>query len=169
MRYYRIFQRTDDELIGIKVSCITDRDIPPKEAKDFKYMIKKRGKDEYEERSLLSENRKTEDEYLTEEIRSIENERKAKYRGGDVEVFMPITWPLEFEISKSCFRKLMYRSIEIALQTNNLEKELTKNILDAIEEKYDFNLKRWEQEKKNDNEIAVEIYSPILRLVYLNS
>ena len=35
LRFTKIFQRNDDGKIGIKVSAITDRDIPPKEARDF--------------------------------------------------------------------------------------------------------------------------------------
>jgi putative ATP-dependent endonuclease of OLD family len=163
LRFTKIFQRNDDGKIGIKVSAITDRDIPPKEARDFTYEIKRRKTGLVEQVSLLSDDRKTEDDYTSERILEIVSAKKEKYTGGDVQVFLPNTWTLEYEIAKSCLRNLMYRSILLAKATNNLENEISKEIIKEIKEKMFADFKRWSDEGKSDIQIAVEIYSPLER------
>ncbi|MDM1442768.1 AAA family ATPase [Myroides odoratimimus] len=163
LRYAKIFQRKNGTGIGIKVSCITDRDIPPKEAKEFTYEIKRRKTGVIENISLLSDNRKTEDEYSKKEIDEIVLKKKNKYSGGDVQVFIPNTWTLEYEIARSCLREIIHQSILIALETNNFEKELTGEIWKEIKEKHKKDIERWKIEDKSDIEIAVEIYAPLER------
>lgn len=163
LRYAKIFQRKDGIRIGIKVSCITDRDIPPKEAREYTYEVKRRKTNLVEQISLLSESRKTEDEYTAQEIENIVDIKKSKYRGGDVDVFLPITWTLEYEIACSCLKSLMHASILLAFATNNLEEETSKDIFKQISENGDSDFERWEKEGKNDVQIAVEIYAPLER------
>lgn len=163
LRYAKIFQRKDGNGIGIKVSCITDRDIPPKEGKEFTYEVKRRVTGVIEQVSLLSDNRKTEDEYSTQEIAEIVSKKKAKYGGGDVQVFIPNTWTLEYEIARSCLRDIMHKSVLIAIETNNLEDEHSDEIKKTIKDKYNKDIKRWQEEGKSDIEIAVEIYAPLER------
>ena len=163
LRYAKIFQRKGGNGVGIKVSCITDRDIPPKEAKDYTYEVKRRKTGVTEEVSLLSDTRKTEDEYTPQEILDYISNKKSKYSGGDVQVFLPDTWTLEYEIAKSCFRNVIHKSILFALETNNLEEEISKEISTKITEKLDKDLERWNTEGKSDIEIAVEIYAPLER------
>jgi len=160
LRYAKIFQRKDGNGIGIKVSAITDRDIPPKEAKEFTYEVKKRATGLVEQVSLISDNRKTEDEYSSAEIAKKVDDKIAKYGGGDVKVFLPNTWTLEFEIAKSCLRKLMHKAIVIAVMTNNLEEEFEN---ETINEKVKADFEKWEDENKTENQIAVEIYAPLER------
>lgn len=163
LRYAKIFQRKDGNEIGIKVSCITDRDIPPKEAKEFTYEVKRRGTGVIEQVSLLSDNRKTEDEYSTQEIIEIVSKKKNKYSGGDVRVFLPNTWTLEYEIARSVLRNLIHKAILLALKTNDLQEDLTKEIFKSITEKIEEDIERWKTESKSDIEIAVEIYAPLER------
>jgi putative ATP-dependent endonuclease of OLD family len=163
LRYAKIFQRSDGTGVGIRVSCITDRDIPPKEAKEFTYEIKRRSTGLIEQVSLLSDNRKTEDEYTIAEINKIVTKKIAKYEGGDVKVYLPNTWTLEYEIAKSCLRTLMHKSILLTLKTNDLQEEITKDIIQEINDKVEVDFARWTSEGKNDIQIAVEIYSPLER------
>ncbi|MBP1672776.1 MAG: hypothetical protein H6Q25_591 [Bacteroidetes bacterium] len=163
LRYAKIFQRKDGNGIGIKVSCITDRDIPPKEGKEFTYEIKRRLTGEIEQVSLLSDNRKTEDEYSTQEIAEIVSKKKAKYSGGDVQVFITNTWTLEYEIARSCLRNLIHKSVLLALATNDLQEDATKEVCKGITEKCEEDLERWKTEGISDIEIAVEIYAPLER------
>lgn len=163
LRYAKIFQRKDGNGIGIKVSCITDRDIPPKEGKEFTYEIKRRDTGVIEQVSLLSDNRKTEDEYSTQEIAEIVSKKKAKFGGADVQVFLPNTWTLEYEIARSCLRDVIHKSILLALETNDLEEVIDKEVFKRVSEKFAENLQRWKTEGKSDIEIAVEIYSPLER------
>lgn len=162
LRYARIFQRADGYKIGIKVSCITDRDIPPKAAKQFKYKVTRRSTGMEEEVSLLPDNRKTEDEYSTDELQAIIAKKIEKYQGGDVEVFLGNTWTLEYEIGKSVLKELLHTSIQIALKTKNSDEFGVfeyKKIL--TQSKSDF--KQWQTEGKSSEEIAVQIYSPLER------
>ncbi len=163
LRYAKIFQRKDGNGIGIKVSCITDRDIPPKEGKEFTYEIKRRVTGVIDQVSLISDNRKTEDEYSTKEIAEIVLKKKAKYGGGAVQVFLPNTWTLEYEIARSCLRNAIHKSILLALATNDLQEEISKEILKQINEQLDKDIVRWKTEAKSDIEIAVEIYAPLER------
>lgn len=163
LRYAKIFQRKAGNGIGIKVSCITDRDIPPQEAKEFTYEVKRRVTGVVEQISLLSDNRKTEDEYSTQEIAEIVSKKKAKYGGGDVQVFLPNTWTLEYEIARSCLRNAIHKSILFALATNDLQEEISKEISKQINEQIEKDITRWKEDAKSDIEIAVEIYAPLER------
>jgi len=163
LRYSKIFQRNDGTGIGIRVSCITDRDIPPKEAKEFTYEIKRRNTGLIEKVSLLSDNRKTEDEYIPQEISNKISDKISKYMGGDTKVFLPTTWTLEYEIAKSCLREILHTSILFALATDNHETDTTKEILNSISEKSTADFAKWSTEGKSDAQIAVEIYAPLER------
>lgn len=163
LRYAKIFQRKDDAKIGIKTACITDRDVPPKEAKQFTYKIKRRLTGIEEDVSLLSDNRKTEDEYTDEELKKIIQDRIDNYKGGDVEVFIGNTWTLEFEIAKSLLNKLLHLVIQIALFTKNESKNFSvfdyKNKASQCQEDFE----TWQKQGKSVTEIAVQIYSPLER------
>lgn len=163
LRYSRIFQRADEQRIGIKVACITDRDIPPKEAGDYTYEVKRRKTGEVEQESLLSDSRKTEDQYAKEEIQEIISKKIASYKGGDVEVFISGTWTLEYELALSCLRYLLYRSILIAkhIKSNSAIFSLEDYKRIYVQSNTDF--KEWQNEGKSDVQIAVEIYSILER------
>lgn len=163
LRYAKIFQRKDKSGIGIKVSAITDRDIPPKEAKEFTYEVKRRNTGAVEQVSLLSDNRKTEDEYTAEEIAILVSNKINKYSGGNTKVFLPNTWTFEYEIGRSCLRDILYKSILLALATDNLEIDSSKEMFNELNERSLADFKKWNIEGKNDIQIAVEIYSPLER------
>ena len=164
LRYSKIFQRADvKEQMGIRVSCITDFDVPPKAAKEYKYKVRKRGSTEYVEYSLIGETRKTKDEYTKEELVEREREIRSKYEGGDVKVFMPETWTLEFEIARSCLREELYKAINIALMTNDLEKPLSPEINQQSNDKVKSDIARWEAEGRDIDQIAIEIFAPLER------
>lgn len=163
LRYAKIFQRKDDTKIGIKVACITDRDIPPKEAKEFTYKVKRRVTGLEEDVSLIPDSRKTEDEFTDEEIKKTIQNRIDNYKGGDVEVFIGNTWTLEFEIAKSVLSEILHLAIQIALVTKNEEKIFNAFDYKKIAKQCHDNFSAWQQQGKNVNEIAVQIYSPLER------
>ncbi|MFQ6601892.1 ATP-dependent nuclease [Flavobacterium sp. C3NV] len=163
LRYAKIFQRTDGTGIGIRVSCITDRDIPPKEAGEYTYEVRRRKTGAIEQVGLLTDSRKTEEDYTAAQIKDIVDQKKAKFEGGDVKVYLPKVWTLEFEIAKSCLRNYLHRAIQIALKTDDLEKEITKEILADVAKKVEADFAKWEDGAKDDSEIAVEIYAPLER------
>lgn len=163
LRYAKVFQRTDGTGIGIRVSCITDRDIPPKEAREYTYEVRRRATGLLEQVSLLTDSRKTEDDYTAAQITDIVDKKKAKFEGGDVKVYLPKVWTLEFDIAKSCLRKEMHMAVQLALETNDLELPITKSIFSDMEKKVQEDFKKWSDEAKSDSEIAVEIYVPLER------
>ena len=165
LRYSKIFQRNDAQTIGIKVSCITDRDIPPQAAKNFTYQVKRRGTDTLEDVPLLSINRKTEDDYDTVTLDSIIKAKEEKYRGGDVEVFLAKTWTLEYELATSVLSHLIHRAILIAIRTNNGEKLLAYSDYRNIRRQSDQDFDSWTSDAKTKEEIAVEIYAPLERKI----
>lgn len=163
LRYAKIFQKTDGKGIGIRVSCISDRDIPPKEAGEYTYEVKRRKTGLLEQVSLLSDSRKTEEDYTAAQIKDVVDRKKAKFEGGDVKVYLAKVWTLEFEIAKSCLREQMHMAIQLALITDNLEKEITREIWDVVIKKVEGDFTKWKDEAKGDSEIAVEIYAPLER------
>lgn len=165
LRYARIFQRKDGNKIGIKVACITDRDIPPKEAADFTYEVTRRKTGVKEQVSLLSDSRKTEAELTAQEIADIRTKRISDFQGGDVEVFISNTWTLEYEIANSVLKLLLHKSILIAraIKSGDAICEFP-DLIRAIRQ-MNSDIKRWEDEGKSNVEIAVEIYSPLERKI----
>ncbi|WP_343706386.1 AAA family ATPase [Flavobacterium sp.] len=163
LRYAKIFQKTDGKGIGIRVSCITDRDIPPKEAGEYTYEVKKRKTGLLEQVSLLSDSRKTEEDFTAAQIKDVVDQKKAKFEGGDVKVYLAKVWTLEFEIAKSCLRKEMHMAVQLALKTVDLEKEITREIWADVTKKVEGDFAKWKDESKSDSAIAVEIYAPLER------
>lgn len=163
LRYAKIFQRKDGSPMGIKVSCITDRDIPPIEARDFTYEVRRRATGIVEQVSLISDNRKTEDDYTSAEIDKILAEKRQKFEGGDIMVFLPRTWTLEFEIAKSCLREILHKAVVYALETNDLQKELNHDLLKKIKQACEDDFSRWKLAGLTQMQIAVEIYAPLER------
>lgn len=163
MRYAKIFQRADGVSMGIRISCVTDRDIPPKEARDYEYDVKSRTTGNIEKRSLLSASRKTEDQYTAQELTDIITERVNKYKGGDIDVFIPGTWTLEYEIAKSCLRDIFHLAVKTALLTADLSKPVTLQKKKAIITSCNKDWEVWNKNKNSDTEIAVAIFAPLER------
>ncbi len=162
LRYARIFQRKDNQELGIRVSCITDRDIPPKEAGQFTYQIKKRKTGIIEDVHLIAENRMTEDDYSPQELSDIVTQRVAKFQGGEVKVFISPIWTLEFELAKSCLKNHIHLAV---LLVKEFEKDAFDTVLafKAALRQRNADFKKWQVEGKNENEIATLIYSPLSR------
>ncbi|MGX1640569.1 ATP-dependent nuclease [Sphingobacterium sp. NPDC055431] len=163
MRYSRIFRRKDGVSMGIKVACITDRDIPPAEAASYCYEIKRRKTGTLETEYLLSSSRKTEADYTHTEIEELIQKKKEKYSGGDVKVFIGTTWTLEFEIAKSILKHLLHRAIQIALKTCNMEKDLDFDGYRLVAKDAETQLNSWISQGKTATQIALEIYVPLER------
>jgi putative ATP-dependent endonuclease of the OLD family len=163
LRYSKIFQRSDGLQIGIKVACLSDRDIPPKEAKQFVYQIKRRVTGVTDDVPLIPDSRKTEDEFSGGDIDRIIRKKIDIFRGGDVEVFIGNTWTFEFELAKSVLRDLLHTSIEIARFIKDEEKDFTPWDYKAIKQRCDKDVFLWKNAGKSDVEIAVNIYSSLER------
>lgn len=162
LRYSRIFQRKNGENIGIKVSCITDRDIPPKAAEEYTYEVTRRS-GIVEQVQLLTNGRKTEEDYSPEVIESKIETRKNKFRGGDVEVFMGNTWTLEYELAKSVFSSLIHQSIQIAIKIGDGGNPFSSIDYLTICRFCKKQKEEWVYKGFSKEQIAVEIYAPLER------
>jgi len=162
LRYSKIFQRKDGERIGVNVSCISDRDIPPKAAADYTYEVKRKTGD-IDQVPLLTNGRKTEEDYTQTELNEKITSRKEKFRGGDVEVYLGNTWTLEYELANSILSHLMHRSIQIAIKIGDGGKPFGVvdylNVLRICKQQSD----GWIINTFSKEQIAVEIYAPLER------
>ncbi|HMU59600.1 MAG TPA: AAA family ATPase [Chitinophagaceae bacterium] len=147
LRYSKIFQRVDGNLMGIPVACVTDRDIPPKIAKDTE---------------LVMATRKTENEYSDEALKTKVAEKKAKYEGGDVKTYLSPKWTLEYDIALSPLKEIMHRAIQMAIATDDLEKIITKKEIETVKRQCKDEIDKWKQDGKPDDEIASLIYEPLI-------
>lgn len=146
LRYSRIFQRQDETSMDICVACITDRDVPPKIAKD---------------KGLIKETRKTEMDYSKEELKQFVKDKELKYEGGDVKTFVSKRWTLEFDIAMSSLRNILFEAVKISMFTDNLEKEVIEEKIVEIKNNCDIQIKEWITIGKTNEEIAIEIFTPI--------
>ncbi len=143
-RYSRIFQRADAEVIPVKVACLADRDIPPKEAKP-----------------LLPAGRKTEDMYTKEQIEKKVAALKNN-DGGSVQTFVSPTWTLEYDLARTPLAPHIHGAINLAEEAKQKgsppnEKDRT-DILKKASAQHD----AWVAEGKSVDEIACLIYEPLL-------
>lgn len=163
MRYSRIFQRKDGYGMGIKIACITDRDIPPKAAADYSYEVKRRKSGQLEQVSLISDDRKTESDYDQTTLANIIKKKKDKYRGGDVEVFMGETWTLEYELARSVLSHLIHRAIQIAILIGDGSGDFGFAEYIRVMRYCCLERDTWKATGKSSEEIAVAIYAPLER------
>lgn len=160
LRYAKVFSRSDGTRIGIPVACIADRDIPPEEAGTYTYIVES-GKNAGQERLLIEG--KTEADYTEEEMARKEKSLEEKYTDGDVKVFYPLTWTLEYELARSVLRKYLHRAISYARATGDLEREIPPSEVEELFKACDAQIADWEQAGESLENIAVRIYSPLVR------
>lgn len=134
-RYARIFQRKAPPELLVPVSCLTDRDIPPLDAKD-----------------LLSATRKTENEYSAEEIAAEASAKRAK-DGFPVKTFVSPCWTLEFDLAEAGLVREMNRAITRAKHTGSK----TEDVLDQEAETHFATL------TGSDRQKAVSVCGPLLK------
>jgi putative ATP-dependent endonuclease of OLD family len=163
LRYAGIFKRQNGDRMGIKVSCVTDRDIPPKAAGEYTYTVKKRKTGIDTEESLLSASRKTEDMYTPAEIDQVVAGLKTKYEEGDIRVFAGRCWTLEYELACSILRPQIHLAITLAKTSNNGENSLNALDYRRAYQTCEKELAGWVAANKSSDEIAVNIYAPLER------
>jgi putative ATP-dependent endonuclease of OLD family len=145
-RYSRIFQRQRDPQMQIFVACITDRDIPPIEAKH-----------------LLPAHRKTENEWTQEEIDNRINCRKVD-EGGPVITELSPCWTFEFDLALTDLASYLHVAVSLAKSANPTHAcfpvgKDAKQIIRTASNEY----KQWDSEGKSKKDIACLIYEPLLK------
>lgn len=145
-RYSRVFQRKDDSIINIKVSCITDLDIPPDEAKSY-----------------LNEGRKTKGDYLPEEIEDEVQKKIDRSQGGCVKTFVSDFWTLEYDLAYCGFGLIMHKAIQIAKNEKNKKRILKSEEVNEIKVSAETEYNQWINSGINKEQIACNIYEPLYK------
>jgi putative ATP-dependent endonuclease of OLD family len=150
-RYSQIFQRTDDRKMIVKVACVTDRDIPPYEAKG--YLKPGRNK----------QDRKTEKEYEVDEIKELLDNKKRR-DDVSVETFISDHWTFEYDLALCDLGKEVNAAITLAKESKKADKKgevLDKAEQDKLMEKASREYYEWREEDKSGKALASRIYKPL--------
>ena len=146
LRYARIFHRTDGAAMGIPVACITDRDIPPRQAKI----------DE-----LVTAKRKTEDEIKPTEINDSLSRRTNRLRSTDVRVFSSPCWTLEYDIALSCLANHLHAAVALAKANDGQALPTSADDRAAFIKVAHDEVTHW-KETLGVHEVACRIFKPIV-------
>jgi putative ATP-dependent endonuclease of OLD family len=112
-RYARIFQRTDTQEPPVKVACISDRDIPPDEAKDYAPKTKKQTDENLP---------KYESEMQAAGKIPAHMESLKKYDGGVVKTFVSERWTLEHDLALSGLGLELHKAVSFAKKLKNTDR-----------------------------------------------
>jgi putative ATP-dependent endonuclease of OLD family len=147
-RYTRIFQRKDNSLLDIKVACITDRDIPPVEAKGY-----------------LNDDRKTAAEFTAEEIIGLQEKKINRASGGSVKTFLSPTWTFEYDMCKQSadIALRFHQAIKLSIAADVSAERLTIEQENTVKEMAQKEFAQWQADHKAIDEISSLIYEPLYK------
>jgi putative ATP-dependent endonuclease of OLD family len=153
-RYSQIFQRTDGQEITVKVACVTDRDIPPYEAKGYLKQGRKTeigcNEADYTEAEIFSE----------AEIKEQLDIKKCR-DGGPVKTFVSDHWTLEYDLALCGLGKEVHAAVTMAKKSKGKDKVLDKAEQDKLMEEAYNKHKEWSDNDNTGKTIASWIYEPL--------
>jgi putative ATP-dependent endonuclease of OLD family len=146
LHYSRIFNRKDNQNMGIEVAIVTDIDIKPLE---------------YHETGTMTSDK------IEANKQSKLQDLMQSFNDNDVKVFVSPNWTLEYEIAISGFRKRFYTSILWAEKKQTATNGLPKDgKIEEVKETVKKNITEWEskwkQSERQNEQIAYEIYQKTL-------
>ncbi len=112
-RYARIFQRSDAQEPPVKVACVSDRDIPPDEAKDYVPKTKKQADEnlpKYESEMQAAGK-------IAAHLQSLK-----QYDGGVVKTFVSERWTLEHDLALVGLGPELHQAIAFAKKLKNTDR-----------------------------------------------
>ncbi len=136
-RYSRIYQRTDESGIPIRVACIADRDIVPDEAAKYMDTGKRRLESEYEEGEIEEK-----------------EEKLLSHDDATVKTFVSPKWTLEYDIAVSGLGFQLHAAIQLASKSKVLLEEEKKRTIQGAKEEYE----GWIKEGLTKEEVAAKVY-----------
>lgn len=143
LRYARIFQRTDDRTMPVRVACLVDRDIVPDAAV-------------YVERGIR------EADLSEEEI----EERIARLQAHDdegVQTFVSDTWTLEYDLAQGDLALPVHQAVQLAKKARTRGDGLSEQEQATVVQEAREQLESWEQQGLGADEIAAKIYEPLYK------
>lgn len=151
-RYARIFQRTDAQEPPVKVACISDRDIPPDEAKDYVPKTKRQADEnlpKYESEMQAVAGK------VAAHMQSLK-----QYDGGVVKTFVSERWTLEHDLVLSGLGLELHQAVAFAKKLKNTDRAFTDTERAAI-----FNAAAAEYARLSQGAsaavIAARVYQPL--------
>lgn len=152
LRYAKIFHRSGEGTLPIKVSIVTDMDI--EQVEENGEIVKVKHKKEY---------------YSLEEVEGIISTTKAEIEGyfnssnDCIKTFISPLWTMEYDLSLGKLRNYMNRAVSIAQLINSRNKRKDFSSISEKEEtdrkkSADTDLVSWEEEGLNDKMQAYKIY-----------
>jgi putative ATP-dependent endonuclease of OLD family len=144
LRYARIFHRQDGGPMGIPVSCVTDRDVPPAKAKEL---------------GLVGAKRKTEADW-DQEDEGRKAALLARLNSPDVKAFASPRWTLEFDLALGVLGPLVHQAVSLAKASHStgvpLEGEARDTVLSDAKAEHE----GWSAGLEPD-EVACNVYEPL--------
>jgi len=122
-RYARIFQRSDASQPPLKVACISDRDIPPDEAKEYVPKTKR----QVEQNLPKYESELQAAGTVNEHLNSLR-----QYDGGIVKTFVSERWTFEYDLALSGFALELHQAISFARKWKNSERAFSDTERDEV-------------------------------------
>lgn len=139
-RYARIFQASSGGDIPVAVACVSDRDIPPDEAKDY------------------VGDRKTESDYVTEGKLADYETNLRKHDKGSVKTFISKQWTLEFDLALCGLAAELHFAIATAKALKESTEEPDMNALETAAQEFDTQAK-----VLNARHLAAFVYRPLFK------
>ena len=122
-RYARIFQRSDAALPPVKVACISDRDVPPDEAKDYVPKTKR----QQEQNLPKYESELQAAGKVDKHLNSLR-----QYDGGVVKTFVSERWTFEYDLALSGLGSELYKAISFAMKLKNSDRAFSDTERDEV-------------------------------------
>ena len=148
-RYARVFQRTDDRDMPIRVACLADRDVPPADATYVPKRTNRAGK----------ELPTFDNDFTPGKLKEIESKLKAN-DGGPVRTFVSPAWTLEHDLALCGLAEDVHVAIQLAREANRKPDGLTGADFDETETKARAEYKGW---AGTPEEIAAKVYEDLFR------
>lgn len=148
-RYARIFERTDNRVIPIRVACIADQDEPPPEAH---YVSKKQDVDD--DSGTVDANE------MDEEIQ-IQTEPQVAH--ATVKTFTSPIWTFEYDLAFCGLALEMHIAILMAKRAKSSSKPMDEKRKEKAIKDAKAQYEKWVREHHTPAQIAAEIYKPLYK------
>jgi len=146
LRYARIFQRTDNRVMPVRVACLADRDIVPREAEGY----------------VEGDTKPRESGLSSEQIEAHE----AKLKGHDsqlVQTFVSDWWTLEYDLARAGLAPLVNQAVKLAKKASAKSDALAAEDWADVGKQVEGDLDSWQSQGLDAKATAALVYKPLCR------
>jgi putative ATP-dependent endonuclease of OLD family len=141
LRYARIFKRTDDRAMPVRVACVVDRDVVP-DSVDYVDTARK------------------ESQFSREEVEA-HMERLRDNDGDLVRTFVSDHWTLEYDLARAGLSELVHKAVSLAKKARGSSGRLNSEDQHIVLEEAMEDLAGWHAEGLDEEAIAASVYKPL--------